>query len=403
MREPVLTPKAEIEARIEGLQGRLAQAGLDAALIIHHVNFFYYSGTSQAGHLVVPKEGEPLLLIRKSFSRARAESPLARALEAPSLKALPGILADHGLAGSADAPLRLGLELDVLPMNLYARYAALFQNAALLDVSPATREQRMRKSAWEIERLRASATVLDAVFAETPAWLREGMTELELAALFEGGLRRRGYGGGLRMRAFNQNFFMGNAHCGASAAVPSFFDGPVGGSGTGPANNPQGPGWNVLTRNEPVYVDYGCVMDGYTTDETRVFCIGDLPDKLRAAYDTALTIEAAILDRARPGAVWEDLYLLALDMADKAGLSDHFMGMGRDRVRFVGHGVGLELDEMPVFAKGLKRTLEPGMVFALEPKFVFPEGAVGIENTHLVTEDEVETLTRADRGIVRVA
>ena len=115
-----------------------------------------------------------------------------------------------------------------------------------------------------------------------------------------------------------------------------------------------------------------------------------------------MAIEAAILDKVRPGTIWEDLYLLALDKAEQAGLSEHFMGMGRDRVRFVGHGVGLELDEMPVFAKGLKQELEPGMVFALEPKFVFPEGAVGIENTHLVTESGVETLTRADTDIVCV-
>ena len=400
MRNPILTPKTETEARIANLQGRLAQAGLDAALITHHVNLFYYSGTSQSGHLFVPTEGEPLLMIRKSLDRARAESPLTQILELRSLKTLPEALEDHGFA--AGSLKSLGLELDVLPFNLYGNYAGLFQKSTLVDVSPALKQQRMRKSAWEIERLRASAAVLDAVFAETPSWLREGMTELDLAALFEAGLRRRGYGGGLKMRAFNQNFFMGNAHCGASAAVPSFFDGPVGGSGTGPANNPQGAGWNRLAKNEAIYVDYGCVVDGYTTDETRMFCIGEMPAKLRTAYETALAIEAAILDKVRPGTIWEDLYLLALDKAEQAGLSEHFMGMGRDRVRFVGHGVGLELDEMPVFAKGLKQELEPGMVFALEPKFVFPEGAVGIENTHLVTESGVETLTRADTDIVCV-
>ena len=400
MHNPILTPKAEIETRIANLQEGLAQAGLDAALIIHHVNLFYYSGTSQGGHLFVPREGEPLLMIRRSLDRARAESPLTQILDVRSLKALPGVLADHGFA--AGKLKSLGLELDVLPFNLYGSYARLFQEAALSDLSPAIKQQRMRKSAWEIERLRASAAVLDAVFAETPTWLREGMSELDLAALFEAGLRRRGYSGGLKMRAFNQNFFMGNAHCGASAAVPSFFDGPVGGAGTGPANNPQGAGWKRLVKNEAIYVDYGCVVDGYTTDETRMFCLGEMPAKLRAAYETALSIEAAILDKARPGAIWEDLYQLALDRAEQAGLSENFMGMGQDRVRFVGHGVGLELDEMPVLAKGLKQALEPGMVFALEPKFVFPEGAVGIENTHLVTESGVETLTRANTDIVCV-
>lgn len=76
------------------------------------------------------------------------------------------------------------------------------------------------------------------------------------------------------------------------------------------------------------------------------------------------------------------------------------MGLGKDRVRFVGHGVGLELDEFPVFAPGLKMPLQQGMVFAWEPTFVFPEGAVGIENTHVVTEKGVQTLTDGPQEII---
>lgn len=398
MHEIRLTPKTEIDARIRHLQAQLAEEGVDAALIIHHTNMFYYSGTSQSGHLLIPRQGEPLLMVRRSFGRARAESPLAQILDVQSLKLLPALLAEYGCASE-----RVGLELDLLPVNLYHRYLGLFPNTEFVDISMLTRRQRMIKSPYEIELLEASAAVLDAVFAEVPAWLHAGMPELELASRFEAGMRQRGFGGGARMRSFNQDFFMGNVHAGKSAAVPSFFDGPVGGPGTSPAGNPQGAGWGCLQRNEPVYIDYASCIDGYIADETRMFCVGRMPEDMRAAYEAALAVEAAVLARARPGVLWEELYQCALEVVADAGLADFFMGPGPDRVRFVGHGVGLELDELPVLAPKLRQPLEAGMVFALEPTFVFPGGAVGIENTHLVEATGIRTLTRAPREIVCVS
>ena len=102
----------------------------------------------------------------------------------------------------------------------------------------------------------------------------------------------------------------------------------------------------------------------------------------------------------RPGTICEDIYAQAEALAQEMGLQDHFMGIGSDRVRFIGHGVGLELDEYPIFAKGMKMALAPGMTFALEPKFVFPEGAVGIENTYALQADGLRVLTQAPQDII---
>src|SRR6185369_9875851 len=89
-----------------------------------------------------------------------------------------------------------------------------------------------------------------------------------------------------------------------------------------------------------------------------------------------------------------ELWERARTMADEAGLGDRFMGPPGDQARFVGHGVGLELDELPVLAPGFKAPLREGMTIAIEPKFVFPgQGAVGIENTFLVTAQGGEKLT----------
>jgi len=392
------TPLSEIQTRIRALQEHLVREGLDGALIIHHTNLYYYSGTSQSAHLFVPSTGEAMLMVRKSFERARQESPLPVVLDVQSPKRIPALLREygHGIA-------TIGLELDIIPFNTYGYYAKIFSDTTLTDISRTVRQLRMIKSAYEVDLLLASAKVQDAVFAEVPAMLRAGMTELELASLFEAGMRRRGYSSGCKMRAFNQDFFMGNVNAGASGAVATYFDGPVGGTGASPANNPHGAGWKTIAPDEPIFIDYTCIIDGYTVDQTRMFCIGSMPEKMRVAYEAALSMQERLLAAIRPGVLCEDVYLQSLELAQSHGLADYFMGFGKDKVRFVGHGVGLELDELPIFAQGLKMPLEKGMVFALEPKFVFPDGAVGIENTHVVEEDGVRTLTGASQEIICVS
>ncbi len=389
------TPKSEIDARIQALQQSLQHQDLDGALIVHHTNLFYLSGTSQSCHLFIPRTGRPLLMARKSYQRALRESPLEQIIEVKSLKSIPGILQERGFTLST-----LGLELDVMPYNTWQFYKKIFGDVNLLDISDPVRKLRMVKSDHEIGLLQEACAVLDQVFSEVPAMVRPGMTEIELASLFEAGMRRRGYAGCSKMRAFNQDFFLGNLTAGASGAVPSYFDGPVGGSGLTPANNPHGAGWKTIEPGEIIYIDYTCLINGYTADGARMFALGSVADTLRQAHSAALTIQERITAMIGPGVICEDIYDQALALATDLGLQDHFMGVGSDRVRFIGHGVGLELDEYPVFAKGMKMALAPGMTFALEPKFVFPEGAVGIENTYALQEDGLRVLTHAPQDII---
>jgi len=397
MSEMLYTPKHEIDARIRLFQTGLDQMGLDGALIVHHTNLFYLSGTSQSGHLFVPRSGAPLLMVRKSFDRARRESPLDAILDVKSLKAIPDILKERGFALDA-----IGLELDVIPYNTWQLYGRVFRETAFTDISDGIKRLRLIKSEYEIGLLQHACAMIDQVFAEVPSMLREHMTEVDLAGQFEAAMRRRGYGGCSKMRAFNQDFFLGTLVSGVSGAAATYFDGPVGGCGLTPANNPHGAGWKTIGRNEIVFIDYTCVVNGYTADESRMFVLGDVSPQLRRAHAAALEIQAGLVTMFKPGAICEDVYARAVELAGSMGLQDHFMGMGNDRVRFVGHGVGLELDEFPVFAKGVKMPLAEGMTFALEPKFVFPEGAIGIENTYVIRADGAQVLTHAPEAIIQV-
>jgi Xaa-Pro aminopeptidase len=391
------TPKSEVDARIQTFQVTLDQLGLDGALIIHHTNLFYLSGTSQSSHLFIPRSGKPLLMVRKSYERACKESPIEEILDVKSLKMIPEILKERGFTLDT-----IGLELDVIPYNTWSFYGKIFKDTTFSDISDALKRIRTVKSEYEIGLLQGACGVLDQVFAEVPSWLREGMTEIELASLFEAGMRKRGYGGCSKMRAFNQDFFMGNVTTGASGAAPTYFDGPVGGCGLTPANNPHGAGWKPIGRNEVVYIDYTCVINGYTADGARMFVIGDVSERLRAAHTAALSIQKELVAVIKPGMICEDVFARSAEMAESMGLADHFMGIGNDRVRFIGHGVGLELDEYPIFAKGVKMPLVEGMTFALEPKFVFAEGAIGTENTYVLRASGPQVLTHASEAIIRV-
>jgi Xaa-Pro aminopeptidase len=268
-----------------------------------------------------------------------------------------------------------------------------------VDISLLNRQLRSVKSPAELELLRRSGTSLCAVFAEVPQFLTPGMREIDLAAEFEYRLRKAGSEGYVRMRAFNQELFQGLA---VSAGGPSFgfFDGAVTGRGLSSAS-PHGASQEILERNTPILLDYTGVFQGYITDMTRIFVLGELDDELTHAFEVSLSIQEMLCASLKPGAICEDLFLQAAEMAAKAGLKDNFMGMPGEQARFVGHGVGLELDEFPVLAQGFKMPLKQGQTVAIEPKFVFPErGVIGIENTFAVTADGGERLTELPDSIV---
>lgn len=385
------TPESELLNRIGKIQALISQASLDGVLVVHHTNLFYYSGTSQDAYLYIPRSGEPLLMVKKCYDRASSESKLGNIRHINSVKELLPLIQSFSDA----TPATVGIELDVMPVNTFRFYQSrVFSGVRLEDGSSLLKKVRLIKSDYEIDLLKKSCKVLDSAFEQIPLLFTEGMREIELASQFEAHLRNNGLGGGCKVRGFNKDFLFGNLVSGTNATASSYFDGPVNGVGVTPANNPHGAGWKRICKNEPIYIDYTCVVNGYTADAERIFVSGRLDDALVNAHQVALQIQDEVIGALDQGATCEDAWVLANTIADKKGLIGHFMGIGSDRVKFLGHGVGLELDEFPIFAKGFEINLEKGMTFALEPKFVFEQGAVGIENTFAVTSSGIEKLTK---------
>jgi len=387
-----MVPSSEVEARLSRLRQALRAQELDAALLLHGTDVFYFSGTRQNATLWVPREGSPLLLVKKSLARARSESPLAAEPFPPSKELAPR------LAGAR----RVGMTLDTVPVNVERFWRRILGGAEVADLAPALRAQRAVKSRWEVERVRDTAALLCAVYREIPAFLRAGMREVDLAAEVEVRLRRGGNEGSPRLHGFNQDFFMGLALAGPSSTAPGAFDGPVTGRGLSVAS-PLGASQDPIPRDVPVLVDYTAVREGYVADMTRVAVCGRLAPELERAFALSLAIQDDLAARLRPGEIPSALWQRARELAEAGGLGHCFMGPPGDQARFVGHGVGLELDELPVLAPGFDAPLAEGNAVALEPKFVLPGlGAVGIENTWAVGPGGGERLTEMEDGVVSV-
>jgi len=371
-------------SRISRYQASLAERGLAGALLLDAVDVFYLSGTRQNGALFVPAAGAPVLLVRKSLARARAESAVE------DVRAFPP---SRDLAAALGARGRIGAAFESVPAATVDWWRRQLPDAEVVDAGLLLREQRSVKSAPEIETLREGARRICGVFAAIPSFLRPGLRELDLSAEIEARLRRAGNEGVPRLRGFNAELFIGLAVAGDGASDPGYFDGPVVGRGLSAAY-PQGASERVIRAGEPVLVDFTAVHGGYVVDMTRVAVCGALDPRLVRAFEVACAIQDELARRLRPGVPCVELWEQARAMAEQARLGDFFMGPPGDQARFVGHGVGLELDELPVLAPGFKAPLVAGQTVAIEPKFVFPgQGAVGIENTFVVRDGGGEKLT----------
>jgi Xaa-Pro aminopeptidase len=285
---------------------------------------------------------------------------------------------------------------------MYFTYRKLFSGTDIKDVSLAIRLQRAIKSSYELGLMRRAAQFSDQVLGWVPNILRPGITELEMAGLVEAEARRLGHQGVIRMRLWGSEMFYGHLLSGPTGAVPSYLSSPTGGTGASPAIA-QGPSFKPIERHEPVMVDYMFCYNGYLSDNTRIYSLGALPQELLDAHAAMLAVQAMITKVARPGITSGEIYHQALAKTRELGYEEYFMGAGDQRVRFVGHGIGLEVDEFPFLAAGQKLKLEPNMTIALEPKLVFPgKGVIGIENTQVVTPQGLESLNSYPDDIVVV-
>jgi Xaa-Pro dipeptidase len=382
-----LVPKTEVIDRIDGLKLLMTKIGVDFAVIYQNVDKYYFTGTIQKGMLIIPVDADPLFFIEKSVERGRLESPL-EVTPIKSDKEILGILRQKGVLGGV-----AGLELDVLPVSIFERLKRILGFERYADLSGAIKELRMVKSPFEITQIRQSGRIVSRVFEMAKQVIREGVREIDIDAALVAEGRRQGHQGFVRMRGINQEMTTVAVQAGFTGAIICYADVPIAGAGITPAI-PQGSSFKKVEQGIPVTIDYGGGFNGYITDETRAFVVGELDERFQKPYECARRIIVDSLSFAKAGVDATEIFSRALILAKEAGLSDYFMGTGDGQVSFIGHGVGLEINELPVITGWHHAILKEGMVIALEPKFVLPGlGAVGIEVDFIVREQGVERVT----------
>jgi Xaa-Pro aminopeptidase len=378
----VLHPKSEIDGRIKKLKDRMDD--IDGALLFQAVDMCYFSGTAQDGLVYIPRDGEPIVMMKRSLVRAKEESPL----EVRPLKNMRNLKEDLGIKSRAT----IGLEMDVLPCSFYFRVNKALGDVSFIDVAERIKHIRSVKSEFEIKLAKEAAQMLVEGFSTVPDHIKEGMTEVELMCRMESEMRLMGHQGSLRFRRFNSIVPIGHIMSGSSAAIPSFLASPTGGRGTSVVF-PHGPGYRKIKRNEPVFVDTVGICNGYIADATRIFSLGKIEPELVEAYEASCQIEEAIAREMMPGRTARELFELSESEGARLGYGDFLGGPVGSKCGFVGHGVGLELDEYPVLAP-LDHEIQEGMTIAVEPKIIYPgKGVLGVEDTFLTTSSGALRLT----------
>lgn len=382
----------ELKERRDKIRALMVQQGIDAALITCNTNLIYTYGRVVSGYLYLPLNAPAHLFVKRPNDIAGEHIHAIRKPEQ-----ILGLLEECELP----TPTKIMLEGDELSFTEYNRLAACFPDATVVNGTPLIREARSIKTNLELNLFRRSAAAHDKAYEQIPSVYRPGMTDRQFSIEIERLMRLEGCLGLFRIFGQSMEIFMGSLLAGDNAATPSPYDFALGGKGLDPSI-PVGADGALLQAGQSIMVDMGGNFYGYMCDMSRVFSIGRLTDEAYAAHQVSLEVQEAVTSKAKPGVVCEDLYQTAIDIVTKAGFGDYFMGVGQ-KAKFIGHGIGLEINESPVLAPRVKQELEPGMVFALEPKIVLPGvGPLGIENSWAVTADGVEKLTHCKEEIIEL-
>lgn len=378
----------ELSKRLAKIREQLIISGVDACLLSTTVNILYANGSIFSGYYYIPTEGKSIRFIKRPVGLVGENIQYIRKPEQ-----LPDLLHSFGLP----IPSALMLEGDEMSHGDWMRLQACFEGVELVNGTNDLRKVRSIKTDFEVSMIRSSAEAHVRAYKRIPEVYRPGMTDNAFSIEIERLMRLEGNLGLFRTFG-DMEAFMGSILTGDNASVASPYDFALGGAGT--TSNPIGASGLELLPGKSIMIDMAGNFTGYLDDLTRTFSIGKLPEHAYKAHQVSIDIQQRLMEEMKEGAVCEDLWELSLKMATDAGLADCYMGTTQ-QAKFVGHGVGIVINELPVVATRSKDILKANMTIAIEPKFVIEGvGAVGVEDTFLIEKDGCERLTKLDYDIV---
>jgi Xaa-Pro dipeptidase len=394
-------PLAELANRMQRFRVRMdaTQPHWELAAFLGKVNQYYFTGTMQDGVLLVPRDRDAVFWVRRSFERACDESLFS------DIRPMKGFRDAAPARATATAAWQaIHLETELVPLALVQRFRKHFPCREVASLDAQIAWVRAVKSPYELAIMERVGAIHRRILEESgPALLHEGMSEAEFACDLYSLLVREGHEGTVRFNMFNVDIAVGQLGFGVNSLYPTSFDGPGGCRGMGPAAPVLGSRDRKLQKGDLVFADIGCSVEGYSTDKTMIYMFSQaLPDEVIAVHRRCVEIQGRLASLLKPGAIPSEVYASTMESLNPEFLKN-FMGFEGRRANFLGHGVGLQIDEPPVIAEGFDEPLVAGMVLALEPKKGLPGvGMVGTENTYLVTLEGGRSITGNHPGPILV-
>jgi Xaa-Pro dipeptidase len=368
----------------------------ECAAILGRINLYYLTGTMQEGLLVIPRNGEAIFWVRRSYERALEESCFERIEPMASYRDVA--------QGYRKLPDTVHLETEVVPLALFGRLQKYLPFSHALSLDLQLSRVRAVKSTYELLRMEQAGRIHERVLEElVPLILVEGMSESEFGTTVYSAMVREGHQGIVRFGGLGIEIEVGQLGFGESSLYPTAFDGPGGCRGIGPAAPVLGSPLQKLRKGDLVFIDNACGVEGYQTDKTMTYMFRKpIPEEAIELHYRCVDIQDEIASQLRPGILPSAIYGSIMDGLPPS-FGENFMGYGERRARFLGHGVGLVVDEIPVIARGFDEPLVEGMTIAVEPKRgVKGVGLVGIENTFVVTPQGGRSITGSSPGLIPV-
>ncbi|NLK00244.1 MAG: aminopeptidase P family protein [Clostridia bacterium] len=395
---PKNTFDKELENRLSRLHLKMSNScpDWDTAIILDKVNQYYLAGTMQDGIIIIKRDGGLFYFVRKSLERANNESPISNIYPMNNY-------GDAAKVIGADLGITL-VETNTVTLSIMKRLQKYF---TIRDTQPLDKiifSVRSIKSPFELELMTLSGKKHNDFFQNiVPDILSEGMSEADFLGELYKSMLEQGYQGISRFSMFQTEMVAGQVAFGESSLYPTNFDGPGGSYGMYPAVPFVGSRERRLEKGDLVFVDLGFGIHGYHSDKTQIYIFGGKPsDEALEAHQRCIDIQARLAKQLKPGEIPSEIYDSIMNNLDEHFIQN-FMGFGDRKVKFLGHGIGLHIDEPPVIAKGFNKPLEKNMVIALEPKKgIAAEGMVGVEDTYIVEDMGGRCITGGGEEIIMV-
>jgi Xaa-Pro aminopeptidase len=369
-------------------------------LLVYSRDVLYYTGTAQPSYLAVFPE-DYRLFVRSGFHFAVDEVFIEKE-KAIEERSLEKICRDY-FSKFREKNSRIGIELDIITVEQFRSFEKIFSGHEFVNVSPTIQDQRKTKDDSEIVRIKKACGAVHKGHEAVLSTLREGMTELELAAAVENAHRLAGHEGIFFIR--QPDFFMsrGPLSSGSNLFKISGVVYTITGVGLSPSV-PAGPSMRKILRGDPIIVDIPTLVDGYHADQTRTYCIGEAHEGIRSLYADLRAIADHLISGIKPGMKCSEVYRMAVEKSEVLGRMDHFLSFGQGkRSRLIGHGVGLELNEPPILSEYDHSQIPGNCVIALDIHMMEAGlGVVKLEDMILVAESGNEILTKSPRELFEI-